>query len=189
MAVTCSRQFLQLKAVSGCKCRERGGGVKWYYTSNLNLHMPYFWSAQLGNSAAALWAQEWFFFFFLLYRVFCCLSVPCTSLALKDVEYLWLPCAAMMWLQGSFQLSGRNERLGSLRAVAKKASKPILSCSTEAHTALIGYWFQFHYGESTFLATNMGSHMLSCKYENCKALLRAALSQSIQKAEDPNFPL
>lgn len=117
-----SKQFLQLKAVSGCKCREGGGGVKWYYTSNLNLHMPYFWSAQLGNSAAALWAQEWGFFS-LLYWVFCCLSVPCPSPALKDVEYLWLPCAVMMWLQSSFQLSGRNERLGSLRAVAKKASK------------------------------------------------------------------
>lgn len=126
--------------------------------------------------------------FFLLCRVFCCLSVPCTSLAFKDVEYLWLPCAAMMWLLSSFQLSGRNERLGSLRAVAKQASKPILSCSTEAHTALIGYWFQFHYGESTFLATNMGSHMLSCKYENYKALLQAALSQIIQKSWGPTFP-
>lgn len=36
--------------------------MKRYYTSNLKLRMPYFWSAQLGNSAAALRAQGVFFY-------------------------------------------------------------------------------------------------------------------------------
>lgn len=74
----------------------------------------------------------------------------------------------------------------------KKKNPAILSCSTEARTGLIGYWFQLHYGESTFLGTNMCSHMLICKCENClgsKALCWAVLSLSIWNAEEPHFQL
>lgn len=104
-------------------------------------------------------------------------------------------CLVLRWCDHRALFSSVEEMKGCAyceQLLRKKERNPILSCSTEAHTGLIGYWFQFCYGESTFLATNMCNHMLSCKCENCincKALLWAVLSLSIRKAEDPHFPL
>lgn len=104
-------------------------------------------------------------------------------------------CLVLRWCDHRALFSSVEEMKGCAHCeqlLRKKERNPILSCSTEVHTGLIGYWFQFRYGENTFLATNMCSHMLSCKCENCincKALWRAVLSLSIWKAEDLHFSL
>lgn len=91
-------------------------------------------------------------------------------------------CLVLRWCDCRALFSSVEEMKGwahCKQLLSKQASKPILSCSTEAHTALIGYWFQFHYGESTFLATNMGSHMLSW---SMKTIRSAAV------CTEPNHP-
>lgn len=154
--------------------------------------MPYFCRAQLGNSAAALWIQGLGFFSYYI-EWFAAFQFPVLFWLYK----MWniCDCLVLQWCDHRPLFSSVEEMKGCAhckRLLRKKERNPILSCSTEAHTGLIGYWFHFYYGESTFLAINICSHMLSCKCENCinyKALLQPLLSLSIQKAEDLHFSL
>lgn len=124
-----------------------------------------------------------------------CLLVPYTSLALYDVEYLWLPCSAMMWLQSFFRCCGRNKRLSSLWAVAKKEKK---SCYFKLfHRST--HWLDWLlipvslWRKHIFRHKRVRPHVdLICKCENClgsKALCWAVLSLGIWNAEEPHFQL
>lgn len=98
-------------------------------------------------------------FFFYCIEWFAAFQIP---------VLLWLykrwnicDCLVLRWCDRRALFMSVEEMKGCTyckQLLRKKERNPILSCCTEARTGLIGYWFQFHYGESAFLATNMCSH-------------------------------